>query len=64
MFSSIFYNAKADIKGGKDYPSIDGVVLFKETRQGVLVTAKINGLPHSNDKCKCNRFFGFHIHER
>ena len=57
-----FYDAKAHIKGGKSYPNIDGTVTFKETKNGVLVTAKINGLPQSKDKCK-GRFFGFHIHE-
>ena len=62
MLSNIFYNAKAHIKGGKKYPNIDGIVTFKETKDGVLVTAKINGLPQSKDHCK-GRFFGFHIHE-
>lgn len=62
MFKSIFYTAKAHIKGGKDFPNIDGYVYFKETKQGVIVTAKINGLPKSNDKCTGN-FLGFHIHE-
>ena len=62
MFSYIFNNAKANIKGGKKYPKISGVVTFKETKNGVLVTAKINNLPQSKDKCK-GRFFGFHIHE-
>lgn len=57
-----FYDAKAHIKGGKSYPSIDGTVTFKETKNGVLVTAKINGLPQSKDSCT-GRFFGFHIHE-
>lgn len=56
------YDAKAHIKGGKSYPNIDGTVTFKETKNGVLVTAKIKGLPQSKDKCK-GRFFGFHIHE-
>lgn len=62
MLSNIFYDAKANIKGGKMYPKINGVVTFKETKNGVLVTAKINGLPQSKDRCT-GRFFGFHIHE-
>lgn len=62
MLSNILYDAKARIKGGKKYPKIDGTVTFKETKNGVLVTAKINGLPQSKDHCK-GRFFGFHIHE-
>lgn len=62
MLTNIFYNAKAHIKGGKKYPKIDGTVTFKETKDGILITAKINGLPQSKDKCS-GRFFGFHIHE-
>lgn len=62
MFSNIFTDAKAHIKGGKKYPNIDGIVTFKETRNGILVTAKISGLPQSKDNCT-GRFFGFHIHE-
>lgn len=63
MFSSVFYSAKAHIKGGKNYPNIEGNVYFKETKDGVLMTAKIHGLPMSTTKCT-GRFFGFHIHER
>lgn len=45
MFKDIFYDAKAHIKGGKKYPKIDGIVSFKETKNGVLLTSKINNLP-------------------
>ena len=62
MFSNIFKVAKANIKGSKKYPKIDGIVTFKENANGVLLTAKINGLPQSKDHC-IGRFFGFHIHE-
>lgn len=62
MFTTIFSDAKASIHGGKNYPNIHGVVTFKQTKAGTLVTAKIDGLPQSNTKCT-NRFFGFHIHE-
>lgn len=62
MFTNIFNTAKAYIKGGKKYPKIQGNVTFKETTKGVLVTAKINGLPQSTNPCTGN-FFGFHIHE-
>lgn len=61
MLLSVFYDVKANIKGGKEYPNINGFVYFKETKNGVVVTAKINGLPQSKDNCK-GRFFGFHIH--
>ena len=62
MFQNIFSDAIAHIKGGKEYPNLNGTVYFKETKQGVLVTAKINGLPQSENNCR-GRFFGFHIHE-
>lgn len=62
MFTNIFNIAKANIKGGKKYPKINGAVTFREVKNGVLVTAKVNGLPQSSDSCT-SRFFGFHIHE-
>ena len=62
MFTNIFNNAKAIIKGGKKYPKINGIVTFRETKNGVILTAKIDNLPQSKDKCT-GRFFGFHIHE-
>lgn len=62
MFTNIFNSAKAHIKGGKKYPKIDGIVTFKETKEGVLVTAKVKGLPQTNSNCT-GKFFGFHIHE-
>ena len=62
MFSNIFYDAKAHIKGGKSYPKIDGIITFKDTKDGVLVSAKVTGLPQSKDACT-GRFFGLHIHE-
>ena len=53
----MFFNtAKAHIKGGKKFPKINGTVTFKEVTDGVILTAKINGLPQSNDNCK-RRFF-------
>lgn len=55
--------ANAHIKGSKNHPNINGIVTFKENKHGVLLTAKINGLPESKSHCKGN-FFGFHIHER
>lgn len=58
-----FYSAKANIKGGKNFPQINGTVTFKEVKDGVILTAKINNLPQSKDHCK-GRFFGFHIHGR
>lgn len=63
MFLSILYDAKAHIKGSTGYPDINGYVYFKDIKNGVLVTAKIYGLPKSMNSCK-GKFFGFHIHER
>lgn len=62
MLSNIFYDAKATIQGGMKFPQINGIVTFREARNGVWVTARISGLPQSKDSCT-GRFFGFHIHE-
>lgn len=48
--------AFALIRGGKRNPQIRGMVKFYESRDGVVVEARIQGLPGSG-------FFGFHIHE-
>ena len=61
MFEYIFNTAKANIKGGKEFPNITGTVYFRETKKGVLMTANIYGLPQSTALCK-GKFFGFHIH--
>lgn len=63
MFLNFFNAAKAHIKGGSKYPRIDGIITFKKVKEGILLTAKINGLPQSKGTCK-GRFFGLHIHER
>lgn len=63
MFSSVFHDAKAHIIGSNEYPKIDGFAYFKETNDGIIFTAKINGLPKPINNCK-GRFFGFHIHDR
>lgn len=57
MFSNFFKTAKAHIKGSKKYPNIDGIVTFRETANGVILTAKINGLPQSKDKCSRKIFW-------
>ena len=62
MLLNLLYNDKANIKGGKLYPKINGIVTFKEAKNGILLTAKISGLPTSKDSCT-GKFFGFHIHE-
>lgn len=60
----MFFNtAKASIKGGKHFPKINGTITFKEVKNGVILTAKIDGLPQSKDYCK-GGFLGLHIHDR
>ncbi len=56
------YDAIAEIKGNGEHKNLNGKVYFKQTKDGVLVTAVIYGLPTSEVKCQ-NYFFGFHIHE-
>lgn len=51
-------SAKAIIRGDEEYVRIRGEVLFRRVKDGVLVTAKISGLPKSE-----SGFYGFHIHE-
>jgi len=62
MFNKIFVNAKANIKGGREFPNLNGNVYLKQTSKGVIVTAEIHNLPTSNKICE-SRIFGFHIHE-
>lgn len=52
MFINIFEKATAHIKGSKDFPKINGIVTFKEVKDGVLLTAKIHDLPQSKTNCK------------
>lgn len=54
--------ARAEIKGGKKYPKIKGIVNFRQTSKGVLITAKIYNLPTKSQDGK-RGIFGFHIHE-
>lgn len=61
MFPYKCKNAKAEIRGNSEYPNIKGVVIFRETNNGILLTANIEGLPKCQSKCQGN-FFGFHIH--
>ena len=51
-------NARAVIKSREPYLHVRGEVLFYRERDGVLVTARISGLPQNG-----SGFYGFHIHE-
>mgnify|MGYP004726333057 FL=1 len=55
-------NSAADISGGENYPGIRGRVIFRQQKNGVLVTADIYGLPTGEKGCDSG-VFGFHIHE-
>ena len=48
---------RAQLSGGKDAPMLRGTVSFYQRPSGILVVAKVSGLP------KQTGFFGFHIHE-
>lgn len=54
-------NAIAMMQGSSDYPDINGTVRFYQTKAGVVVVAKISGLPTNPDVCK-QPIFAFHIH--
>ena len=53
--------AWARIRGSDIYPEIQGKVEFFQTNTGVIVSAKVVGLPQEKDKCK-QPIFAFHIH--
>lgn len=60
----MFFNknsAYAVIKGSRKYPKINGTVSFDRVKDGVLIKAKISGLPEDNVKCY-GRIFAMHIH--
>ena len=50
-------NASAEIKGGKSAPKLSGSVDFIQKPNGVLVVARVTGLPESS-----SGFFAMHIH--
>lgn len=53
MYSNI---AIAHIKGGAKFPQIYGTVIFEEVINGIIITAKISGLPQSSTRCQ-GKFF-------
>lgn len=54
-------DAEAVMSGSSKYPEISGGVRLYQVNEGVVVFAKITGLPASHKPCG-GRFFGFHIH--
>ena len=53
--------AFAIVKGSNKYPDITGVVQFSESLRGIIVTARIYGLPYTDLPCSYG-IYGFHIH--
>lgn len=51
-------SARAIVKSDEPYLNIHGEVLFYQEKDGVLVSARISGLPQNG-----SGFYGFHIHE-
>lgn len=61
-------DAAAVMKGGSEYPEINGNVRFYQTDGGVLVSAELFGLPAASSACGgsaacCGRIFALHLHE-
>ena len=53
--------AIAQVNGSPDYPDINGVVQFYESNTGVIVAARVTGLPKGD--CECLKpIFAIHIH--
>ncbi|MBQ8894589.1 MAG: superoxide dismutase family protein [Clostridia bacterium] len=55
-------DAIAQLRGGPEYPAVQGWVRFYQTNFGTLIAAEAEGLPHHEGTCE-NHFFGFHIHQ-
>lgn len=54
--------AQALLKGGPNFPNINGIVFLYQLSTGVLLMAEVQGLPQGTAACASN-VFGFHIHE-
>ncbi len=54
-------DAVAQLRGGPEYPAIEGWARFYDTPYGCLVAVQAEGLPHHEGSCE-NHFFGLHIH--
>lgn len=53
--------AEAKLKGSAEYPDIKGYARFSETKDGVLVSLWVSGLPLPENKCD-RRIYAVHIH--
>ncbi len=54
--------AIAVLEGSRAYPDIRGIVHFYQTKYGVLIGAKVSGLPSPQGEC-ASPIFAFHLHE-
>lgn len=54
-------SAIARLSGSSQYPGLHGTVRFYQTNRGVIVAARIFGLPEPEGAC-CHPVFAFHIH--
>ena len=54
-------DAIAIIRGSDAYPDIDGIISFYKVNVGVMVFAKITGLPKDGALCH-SPIYAFHIH--
>lgn len=52
-------DAVARMRGGAEAPELSGAVEFYQKPQGVLIAARVSGLPQEN----ASGFFALHIHE-
>ena len=61
ILSSKRPDARALIRGSGAYPEVVGSAAFYQTKDGVLLSTEVAGLPHGDDTC-AGGVFGFHIH--
>ncbi len=54
-------DARAHLRGSSAYPELVGTANFYQTKDGVLLSVEVIGLPYSDEPC-ASGVFGFHIH--
>lgn len=54
-------HAVAKIKGSPKHPDLNGIAGFSQTKDGVLVSVFVKGLPKADNMCK-KPIFAIHIH--
>ncbi len=62
---SFYKQARAKVEGGPLAPEITGIVYFRDVPDGVIISAKITGLPEYSPADNDNPIgpHGFHIHQ-